>query len=56
VVHNPKQSRGAKVPPFVVAHDIVSEPANPAVWRSARFTATTVRKAEMTDAEVKLLR
>jgi hypothetical protein len=55
VVHNPKQSRGAKVPAFVVAHDIVSDPANPALWHSARFTTTTVRKAEMTDAEAKLL-
>lgn len=55
LLHNLKQSRGAKLPPFVVTAEISTAPENSAVWTSARFTRTTVRKAERSAAAVQLL-
>jgi hypothetical protein len=55
VVENMKQSRGAKHPPFVVTYEITAEPDNTAVWKSARFTKTTRRRAAMSHAAEEIL-
>ena len=46
-----KLNRGEIPPRFVVRRDIESDPMNPAVWASARFTYATKVEAEDETAE-----
>ena len=46
-----KLNRGEKLPKFVVKREIESDPTNPAVWTSARFTYANQIEAEDESAE-----